>query len=167
MAKIVDIADQIYRELQDPTDVTIAAIAFWCRNNIGRLNSLINTTYRVEPTTYEFTPAMDEEERGVLTKMYFVYYYGIQVRTNLGAAGTAPVIEVSADGATVRKINKTTIAKDWMQLKREEEQNLKDLITAYKIDKAIPQQVHGDDNIAGREYPIIPDRYNYRNLQSN
>ena len=32
--KVVDIADEVYRELGSPTDLSIPAIAFWLRTNI-------------------------------------------------------------------------------------------------------------------------------------
>src|SRR3990167_2745893 len=121
MAKIIDISDQIFQELDDTSDISIASISFWIRNNIGRLNSSIHTSFRIDPVTYEYTPAMDEEEKDVLKAMFRVHYYGMKVRSNLGAAATSPILEVTSDGATVRKVNMSTVAKDWMQLKRDEE----------------------------------------------
>ena len=41
--KIVDIADEIYRELGEPTDNSIPPIAFWIRTNLGTLNNYLNT----------------------------------------------------------------------------------------------------------------------------
>lgn len=163
MPKITDIADQIMQELEDTSDLSLASVAFWCRNNIGKLNSFIHTSYRVDPVSYEYTPAMDEEELSVLKQMFKIHYYGIKIRENLGAAGTNAVIEITADGASVRKINKTTIAKDWMQLKREEEANLKDQIAAYNIDKAKPRQVHGNDNVSATTNTTTTELENLRN----
>ena len=51
--KVVDIADEIYRELGEVTSLSIPAIAFWVRTNIGALNSFINTTYSINTTTLE------------------------------------------------------------------------------------------------------------------
>jgi len=33
--KIVDIADEIYRELAEPSTISIPSIAFWIRSNVG------------------------------------------------------------------------------------------------------------------------------------
>ena len=41
--KIVDIADEIYRELGSISTLSIPAIAYWVRGNIGSLNNYINT----------------------------------------------------------------------------------------------------------------------------
>ena len=51
--KVVDIADEVYRELGSPTDLSIPAIAFWLRTNIGSLNNHINTAFVINSTSYE------------------------------------------------------------------------------------------------------------------
>jgi hypothetical protein len=43
--KVVDIADDVYRELGSPTALSIPAIAFYIRGSVGALNSYINTEY--------------------------------------------------------------------------------------------------------------------------
>ena len=52
--KVVDLADEIYRELGSPSDISIAPIAFWCRTNIGALNNSIMSEYVVDSSTLEF-----------------------------------------------------------------------------------------------------------------
>ena len=47
--KAVDIADQLYRELSSPTDLSIPAISYWLRTNLGGLNNHINTCYELGP----------------------------------------------------------------------------------------------------------------------
>ena len=39
--KVVDIADEIHRELGSPSDLSISAISYWLRTNIGQLNNLL------------------------------------------------------------------------------------------------------------------------------
>jgi len=56
--KVVDIADEIYRELSEPTTISIPAISFWIRSNVGELNNRINTTFKIRetaPDAYEFS----------------------------------------------------------------------------------------------------------------
>ena len=36
--KLVDVADELYREMGEPSDWSIASIAWWLRANIGDLN---------------------------------------------------------------------------------------------------------------------------------
>ena len=68
--KIVDIADEIFRELDQPTDVSIPQIAFWIRVNVGSLNNLINTEYTIDTTTLEISPDPAIEEKSILKKLY-------------------------------------------------------------------------------------------------
>ncbi len=42
--KIVDIADEIFQELNEASNISMPAIAFWLRNKVGALNGFINTT---------------------------------------------------------------------------------------------------------------------------
>ena len=55
--KVVDIADDIFRELGEPSSLSIPAITFWVRSNVGRLNNAINTEFAVdeEDDTYVCT----------------------------------------------------------------------------------------------------------------
>ena len=203
--KIVDIADEIFRELGEPSTISIPAIAFWIRSNVGELNNRINTTFKIVdygPDAYEFSgsfvsPAYEPqafneatgalglsidsnkgstsipvivsiqaEEASVLKKMYIVHYYDQQIRSTVGAASSDPVVEVASDGSRVRKINKNELSKTYLSLKREEYGELIDLINAYKLRKASPVQVAGDDTVVG-QYSINYDGYPYNRTQPN
>ena len=187
--KIVDIADEIYRELSEPSTISIPSISFWIRSNVGELNNRINTTFKIRdtnPDIYEFSgsfinasnepqvfneaagalglsvsgdkgtssdPVIVEiqpEEASILKKMYVVHYYDQQIRATVGAASTDPIVEVASDGSRVRKINKNELSKTYISLKKEEYLELIDLINAYKLRKASPVQVAGDDTVAGQ-----------------
>ena len=108
--KIADIGNEIYMELGEPTSLSIPAIAFWLRTNIGNLNSRINTTYDIDPTTFEITPAVGHKEKDILKKLYMVHYYDAQLRSSLGAASTDTWVEISSDGTSVRRVNKIQIS---------------------------------------------------------
>ena len=89
--KVVDIADEAYRELGSPTDLSIPAIAFWLRTNLGSLNNHINTSFAVNTTTYEVeqettdtegtsvTIEIAEEEKSILKKLYMLHYYDSKI----------------------------------------------------------------------------------------
>ena len=203
--KIVDIADEIYRELSEPSTISIPSIAFWIRSNVGELNNRINTTFKIVDygaDAYEFsgsfvspsrepqvfneatgalglgassnngtssTPAIvaiQPEEASILKKMYVVHYYDQQIRSTVGAASTDPIVEVASDGYRVRKINKNELSKTYISLKKEEYSELTDLINAYKLRKASPVQVAGDDTQGG-QYSINYDGYLYNRIAPN
>ena len=39
--KVVDIAQEIFMDLGEPSDLSIAALSYWIRANVGKLNSII------------------------------------------------------------------------------------------------------------------------------
>ena len=194
--KVVDIADEIFRELSEPSTISIPSISFWIRSNVGELNNRINTTFKIKenaPDAYEFSGsfinasnepqafneatgalglgnpsivAIQPEEASILKKMYTVHYYDQQIRTTVGAASSDPIVEVASDGSRVRKINKNELSKTYVSLKKEEYSELKDLINAYKLRKASPVQVAGDDTVRG-QYAIDNNGYPYNRIQNN
>ena len=159
--KVVDIADEVYRELGSPTDLSIPAIAFWLRTNIGSLNNHINTSFVINSTSYEIeqdttnsegtavTLEIAEEEKSIFKKMYMIHYYDNKIRANIISISSDSVISVTDDGSSVTKINKNEITKALSQIKRQEYDQLQDLINAYKLDKSSPMQVAGDDTEIG------------------
>ena len=59
--KVVDIADELFREVGEPSTYSIASISYWVRANIGRLNSHINTFFEIDSSTHEIIQKTDEE----------------------------------------------------------------------------------------------------------
>ena len=173
--KVVDIADEIFRELSEPSTLSIPAIAYWVRSNVGELNNYLNTSFRVSYDDFEISEQVEQsgrqpasynssvdnenlalkfEEKAVLKKMYNVHYYDQQLRSTLGAASNDPVVEVVSDGSKVRKINKNELSKTYASLKRQEYEELTDMINAYKLRLSAPVQVAGDDTIVGAHDPF-------------
>lgn len=153
--KVVDIADEIHRELGSPSDLSIPAISYWLRTNIGKLNNLLYLSLTVDDTTLEFSTDITDDQSVIFKKLYIVYYYDTKIRSTLGAAGTDSVVEVSSDGARVRKINKNELSKTWLQAKNQEYNELKQLISAYVSTQNAPIQIAGDDTIPeGRDVRV-------------
>ena len=154
--KVVDIAEETYRELGEPSTISVPAIASWLRNNIGGLNNAINTEFSVDSSTLEIQREVDskmvditEYETFIFKRMYVVHYYEILIRQSAGAASTDTVVEVSQDGMRVRKANKLNVMKELTNTKKEEAEALFRAINFYKTNKAQPRQVAGDDTIEG------------------
>ena len=172
--KVVDIADEAYRELGSPTDLSIPAIAFWLRTNLGSLNNHINTSFAVNTTTYEVeqettdaegtsvTLEIAEEEKSILKKLYMLHYYDSKIRSNIVSISTDSVISVTDDGSSVTKINKNEVSRVLAGIKRQEFEELKNLINQYNLNKSAPLQVAGDDTVEGfyavsRKFNRIPN----------
>lgn len=169
--KVVDIADQIYRELAEPDDISITSVAYWIRSNIGSLNNYINQDFYIDPSTLEIDRIndadgatvleIDDIEVSILKKMYSVYYYNKKVLATLGAASTDAVIELESDGSRITKINKNEQSKTYAQLKKQEYEELVYLVNLYKNAKCEPKQVAGNDTVEGYYSPVYRfDRYN-------
>ena len=129
--KVVDIADDIFRELGEPSSLSIPAITFWVRSNVGRLNNAINTEFAVDEESLEIKRKIDLkptnigiDEVTILKKMYSVYFYDTQIRANIKGLETDAVVEVSSDGMRVRKTSKTEIIRYLTSLKRLELEEL-------------------------------------------
>lgn len=146
--KVVDIADELFRDLDEPSDLSIASIAFWLKTNVGNLNTLIGTALTVD-TAGEIVDAdaveITMEAANIYKQMYFVHWATRETRKHLGASGTETVLAVDSDGHSVRKANKTTLGSEFRQLAKDEIAKLQKLLDAYSIGKALPRQVAGDD----------------------
>tara|TARA_Y100000310_G_C20630632_1_gene788441 strand:+ start:952 stop:1449 length:498 start_codon:yes stop_codon:yes gene_type:complete len=152
--KIVDIADEIFRELDQPTEVSIPQIAFWIRVNVGILNNTINGCYSINLDSLEITPDPGIEEKAIFKKLYTIHFYDIKLRSALGAASVDPVVEVTSDGATVRKLNRNQTSQLFLSLRKQESDDFNRLVANYKMRQSAPVQVVGDDTVAGIESPI-------------
>jgi hypothetical protein len=169
--KIVDIADEIYRELGEPSDISIASVAYWLRTNIGKLNVLLNKPYLISDTTLEIYSSDEPKdpfginEKSIFKKIYTVYYYERLFRNALGAASTDSTLEISQNGFMARKINKNELAKTYSDLKKQSDAELKILLDRYEINEVTPLQVGGDDIYEEGNRPYNYNSY-IRNLEN-
>ena len=154
--KVVDIAEETFRELGEPSTISVPAIATWLRNNIGGLNNALNTEFEIDATSLEIEQEVDkkqveinEYETFIFKRMYVIHYYELLIRQSAGAASTDTVVEVSQDGMRIRKANKLAVMKELTNTKKEESDSLFKAINFYKTNKAKPRQVAGDDTVEG------------------
>ena len=159
--KVVDIADELFNELGSPTTLSIQAISYWLRSNIGSLSNYLNedftlnaTDLDIEKTVNDEKVQIDEDEKDILKKMYHIHYYDILLRSTLSAAGTDSVVGIQSDDTRVRRINKNELSKTYISLKRLEQDELSKLVNGYKIKKSSPVQIAGDDTVKG-QYPHV------------
>ena len=158
--KIVDVADEVYRELGEPADISIASVAYWLRTNIGKLNVLLNKPYLINETTLEIYSSDETKdpfginEKTIFKKIYTVHYYERLFRNALGAASTDSTIEIDQNGFRAKRVNKNELAKTYSDLKKQSDEALKMLLDKYELNEVTPLQVAGDDTIEapGRSY---------------
>ena len=104
--KIVDIADEIFRELGNPSTISLPAISFWIRSNVGELNNRINTTFKIRdtnPDIYElsgsfvsptYEPQAFNEATGAL---------GLSASANNGTASTPAIVAIQPEETSILK----------------------------------------------------------------
>jgi hypothetical protein len=168
--KIVDISDEIYRELGEPNDITLSSIAFWLRTNIGDLNIMINKKFYIDETTLEITSEDTDPfgniEKSIFKMIYSIHYYERLFRNALGSASLDTVLSVTDDGSTVVKINKNELAKTYAQLRNQISDELQELTKNYNLNEVKPLQVAGDDTIADPNYSYRGGGSIIRNLEN-
>jgi hypothetical protein len=198
--KIVDIADEIYRELGQPDDISIPSIAFWLRTNLGKLNILIDKNYTINQIDLEVEAITPETftitEKAIFKKMYNISYYDRQIINLIGKSrsinlistdtstsgiNNADSIQISENGFTYQKSSSTKTANEtikantqfirqlglnFVELKKQESEELKSLIDSYNLNAVNPLQVAGDDTIQGVNYPSTYGNTYIRNLDN-
>jgi hypothetical protein len=141
----LDIAQEIWTELDSPSDYSATSISYWLKTNVGKLNIALRTSFGVQADTMEILPELDHNQKAVLKMIFMVYYYDKLVRSNLGAAAS-DVLQVTQAGKTVKLVNRNEVSKVYATLRRETQQALDNLIHDYRRGKIKPVQVAGDDN---------------------
>lgn len=160
--KVADIASEFYMEWGSPTDMSISSVSYWVRGNVGQLNNAINTHFYIDTSSKEILrinpddPNQTEiieigiEEKDVLKAIWQVYFMDWQIRKNLISYTSSSVIEVTEDGNTVRVASPTEIGRNLYTFRKAGSDALVMAINQYKISKATPRQVTGDDTVPGR-----------------
>lgn len=147
--KLLELSSRIHQSLGNPDDIAVGVILYNLRYNIGALNNLIHSSYTINTSTGDIDQEMSEEDAAILMYHYFVLYYDKKLNDALIAASVDSVIEVSENGATIRRVNKNETSRLWLERKRDAEKRLMDLINSYKFNNATPLQVAGKDTVEG------------------
>ena len=154
--KIVDMAQEIHFELGQPSDLSVPAISYWLRNNIGILNNRINKDIIIDDNSLELVPNLGEAEKSIYKKIYECHFYDLKIKQTLNAINADSLLEVTDGGGTVRRINRNETSKIYLEAKKQAFSELDMMIHDYNINDVGPLQVAGDDTVAGS---YITDKY--------
>ena len=149
-------AQEIYFELGHPSDLSVPAISYWLRNNIGILNNKLNKDIVINDTTLELDPNLGEAEKAIYKKIYECYFYDLKIKQTLNSINSDSLLEVTDGGGTVRRINRNETSKIYLDAKKTALNELTMMISDYNINDVGPLQVAGDDTVAGS---FITDKY--------
>ena len=68
---VTSIAQEIYEEMGEPSDFSIASIAAWVRRNIGGLGNSLNNSYEINSLTLEISPNLSDIEKYIFKHNLF------------------------------------------------------------------------------------------------
>jgi hypothetical protein len=145
---VTSIAQEIYEEMGEPDDFSIAAIAAWVRRNIGGLNNSLNLSFSIDNTTLEITPNLSDTEKYIFKKMYSIYFFDVKIKST-GSLAINDYVSIKDDIGSVQKLNKNEVLKNFYNIRQQEYKELKDSIYKYNLNTTSPLQVAGDDTIPG------------------
>ena len=160
---VTSIAQEIYEEMGEPSDFSIAAIAAWVRRNIGGLGNLINTEFEIDNVTFEITPNLTDPQKYLFKKMYSIYFFDLKIKST-GSLAINDYTSIKDDFGSVQKLNKNEVLKNFYQIRQQEYKELQELVNKYELNEITPLQVAGDDTIPG-SYNFERDAlYNIRTI---
>lgn len=160
---VTSIAQEIYEEMGEPSDFSIAAIAAWVRRNIGGLGNMINTEFTIDTVTLEITPNLTDIQKYIFKKMYSIYFFDLKIKST-GSLAINDYTSIKDDFGSVQKLNKNEVLKNFYQIRQQEYKELKDLVDKYEINEVTPLQVAGDDTIPGSYNSERDALYNIRTI---
>ena len=151
-------------ELAEPTNISVPALCAFYRSNVNDLNNTLGTCFvlnSVQGTqnfleiTQNGNPAalIDDDAANCYKYLYLVSYYGRMIRTFTGVGDINLTVQVSSDEGTVRFTDRAGLAKIYLQLRKDTENTLKNLVNKYKFQRQTAVDVQGDDQfVSPRSY---------------
>jgi hypothetical protein len=115
MGQIDDIASNIYvTEFNDEADASAITqkkteIAAWLETNIGQLNILINTGFRIDSSN-NVCPVLKDEEIAIFIQLYLKAFYKRTARVALKTAS-------SSNSSSSSSGDPTLLTSDWTELR--------------------------------------------------
>lgn len=147
--KLVDAANGLYTLLGMPSNVSIASICAFYRQNIGDLNNLLSTSYAVNNTSLEIVDENNIEitnkEISIFNLLFEIRYYTRESRNFMGVGGVDNVVSVESDNGRITFANRNTSAQLYIQLRKDANEQLNKLLNLYKFNRSRPNSVDGDD----------------------
>jgi len=164
---IEQLASEIYIDEGSPQNTSIAAISFWIRGQIGRINSLLCETFCIDQNSLEINGGMygfNINAAAIIKQLYRLYSLQLSFNNNLSCIYKDGLISVEDvfGGSNFTKINKNEVGKTLLTMRKQEQEILDQLIGAYKINRSIPAQVAGNDTLHGEIYES--QYYSLRNV---
>ncbi len=140
-------------ELAEPTNISVPALCAYYRSNVNDLNNILGTCFKLNTVQGSINflelvgdaGLIDDDAANCYKYLYLVSYYGRMIRAFTGVGDINLTIQVSSDEGTVRFTDRAGLAKIYLQLRKDTENTLKNLVNKYKFRKQTAVDVQGDD----------------------
>ena len=146
------LAGQVLEDLNYPSGVTSGSVANWFEANLPQLNVLIDECHVLSGSGNCPEPPLNFDESGVLYSMYMVRYFKRAANQNLqagsfanGGNGAANWNFLKEGDSEIRRNSPSDLAKIFMTLSKQSQEELDKLTDLYKRNRAIPVQVVGNN----------------------
>ena len=167
MSELSDLAEVIFNtEFDSDSNVTsVVAITAWLEENLGLLNTLINTSFQGTD------PNLGLEEESIYKLIYLYNFYSKQARNVLrgivSTTGGGNILSVADGDNKIQFVNKNEVGKTYRDLARELKSQLDQLVTKYNIYASKPLQVGGiEASSAGSSAADVSDTQDGETLVS-
>lgn len=143
MSELADLAEVIFDTEfdSDSTITSITAITAWLEENLGLLNTLINTSYQGA------NPNLGLEETAIYKLIYLYNYYSKQARNVLrgivSTTGGGNILSVADGDNRIQFVNKNEVGKVYRDLAKDTKLQLDQMVAKYNIYSSKPLQVGG------------------------
>jgi hypothetical protein len=152
--KIVDIAQEIMLlDSSNPIATSLPAVSYFLRANIGYLNTLLFEDFKIDQNTLEITHCngndLNPEAKAIIKQIYKIYDSKQQINNNMNALASDTLLSIKDEfgGVSYTRQNRNSMAQTWASIMRQETDILNEMVGSYKINKATPLAVFGDDFI--------------------
>ena len=129
----------------------VTYISGWLKTHIGDLNSLTHEEFYVDATGGIGPSGLLEEEKSIFMALYEIDYYQRSARESLrgltwSSSSLADSITMVREGdSSIQKVSKVTISRSFVDLAKDAQDRLNNLIFQYNSTKCSPNSLAGED----------------------
>ena len=134
----------------DTGSYNVGFVSGWLETNIGELNGLLHEEFRVDATgnIRGAGTGLAPVESGIFSTLYELFYYQKSSREALRSftySDSVDWITLKEGDTTIQRQNKNSVSKTYVDLSKEANSRLDNLLYQYNYQKSSPIQVAGTD----------------------
>lgn len=131
----------------------ITYVSGWLQTHIGDLNTITHEEFYIDDTGGIGPSGLLLEEKAIFMSLYEIDYYQRSARQSLRGviwdSSSADSITMVKEGdSTIQKVSKTSISKSFVELARDAQDRLDNLVFQYNSTKSSPISLAGEDGVS-------------------